>query len=125
MPCLLPEPCMPKARTQGCQTRVGCEISSFSATLRARRTSCITASGPMVNALWKVCSTWFSLARTPCFGPSRVELSLTTSGTCHGHDYYDHTVVWSYPLALAGQSVAEACAPGGFVNKVITAAGGK
>jgi len=49
-------------------------------------------------------------------------LSSTTGGTCHGHDYYDHMVVWSYPLAFAGQSIAEACAPGGFVEKVITSA---
>lgn len=44
-----------------------------------------------------------------------------TGGTCHGHDYYDHMVVWSYPLAFAGQSIAEACGPGGFVQKILDA----
>jgi len=49
-------------------------------------------------------------------------ISSKTGGTCHGHDYYDHMVVWSYPLAFSGQDIAGACAPEGLVGKVITAA---
>lgn len=52
-------------------------------------------------------------------------LSSKTGGTCHGHDYYDHMVVWSYPLAFAGQDIAQACAPGGFVKSLLDAAGGE
>ncbi|MGD0090985.1 MAG: GH116 family glycosyl hydrolase [Planctomycetota bacterium] len=48
-----------------------------------------------------------------------------TGGTCHGHDYYDHMVVWSYPLAFAGQDIRAACAKGGLIAKVLEAAGEK
>ncbi len=49
-------------------------------------------------------------------------LSSKTGGTCHGHDYYDHMVVWSYPLAFAGQDIAAACAPEGFISRLLNAA---
>jgi len=49
-------------------------------------------------------------------------LSSATGGTCHGHDYYDHMVVWSYPLAFAGQDIRAACAKGGLIAKVLEAA---
>jgi uncharacterized protein (DUF608 family) len=49
-------------------------------------------------------------------------LSSKTGGTCHGHDYYDHMVVWSYPLAFARQDIAAACAPGGFIARLLDAA---
>lgn len=52
-------------------------------------------------------------------------VSSKTGGTAHGHDYYDHMVVWSYPLAFAGQDIAAACAPGGFVRAVLDAAAKK
>jgi len=52
-------------------------------------------------------------------------LSSATGGTCHGHDYYDHMVVWSYPLAFAGQDIRGACAKGGLVARMLDAAGGK
>ena len=48
-------------------------------------------------------------------------LSSVTGGTCHGHDYYDHMVVWSYPLALAGQDIRAACAQGGLIARVLEA----
>ena len=48
-------------------------------------------------------------------------LSSKTGGTCHGHDYYDHMVVWSYPLAFAGQDIAAACAEGGFIDRLLKA----
>lgn len=48
-------------------------------------------------------------------------INSQTGGTCHGHDYYDHMVVWSYPLAFAGQDIREACAPGGLIDRVIQA----
>jgi len=50
-------------------------------------------------------------------------LSSATGGTCHGHDYYDHMVVWSYPLAFAGQDIPAACAPGGLVHRILAATG--
>jgi uncharacterized protein (DUF608 family) len=46
-------------------------------------------------------------------------LSSKTGGTCHGHDYYDHMVVWSYPLAFLDQNIAAACAPGGFIYDIL------
>ncbi|NLV44587.1 MAG: hypothetical protein GXY07_08820 [Candidatus Hydrogenedentes bacterium] len=49
-------------------------------------------------------------------------LSSKTGGTCHGHDYYDHMVVWSYPLAFAGQDIAGGCAPGGVIDRLLKAA---
>jgi uncharacterized protein (DUF608 family) len=49
-------------------------------------------------------------------------LSRATGGTCHGHDYYDHMVVWSYPLAFAGQDIRAACAPGGLIARLLAAA---
>jgi len=49
-------------------------------------------------------------------------LSSKTGGTCHGHDYYDHMVVWSYPLAFAGQDIAAACAKDGIINRLLQAA---
>jgi uncharacterized protein (DUF608 family) len=48
-------------------------------------------------------------------------LSSVTGGTCHGHDYYDHMVVWSYPLAFAGHDIRAACAPGGLIDRVLKA----
>lgn len=52
-------------------------------------------------------------------------LSSATGGTCHGHDYYDHMVVWSYPLALAGQDIRAACAGGGLISRMLEAAAGR
>ena len=49
-------------------------------------------------------------------------ISSATGGTCHGHDYYDHMVVWSYPLAFARQDIRAACAPGGLVARLLDAA---
>jgi len=49
-------------------------------------------------------------------------LSSATGGTCHGHDYYDHMVVWSYPLALAGQDIAAGCKKGSLIARMIDAA---
>lgn len=49
-------------------------------------------------------------------------LNSKTGGTCHGHDYYDHMVVWSYPLAFTGQDIAEACAPDGIIDRLLKAA---
>ena len=51
-------------------------------------------------------------------------LSSVTGGTCHGHDYYDHMVVWTYPLALGNQDIRAACAPGGLIQKILAAAAG-
>jgi len=48
-------------------------------------------------------------------------LSGATGGTCHGHDYYDHMVVWSYPLAFAGHDIRAACAPGGLIARLLNA----
>ena len=49
-------------------------------------------------------------------------LSSATGGTCHGHDYYDHMVVWSYPLAFAGQDIRAACAKGGLIDRILKVA---
>ncbi|MCS7304334.1 MAG: GH116 family glycosyl hydrolase [Thermoguttaceae bacterium] len=45
-----------------------------------------------------------------------------TGATTHGHDYYDHMVVWTYPLALAGQDIRAACAAGGLIDRILRAA---
>ncbi len=49
-------------------------------------------------------------------------ISSVTGGTCHGHDYYDHMVVWSYPLALAGEDLRRACSQDTLVAKILAAA---
>lgn len=49
-------------------------------------------------------------------------VSSKTGGTAHGHDYYDHMVVWSYPLAFARQNIREACVPGGLIQNILDAA---
>jgi len=49
-------------------------------------------------------------------------LNSQTGSTCHGHDYYDHMVVWSYPLAFLGQSLQAACQPGGWLEGLLKAA---
>lgn len=49
-------------------------------------------------------------------------ISSVTGGTCHGHDYYDHMVVWTYPLAMAGQDIASACASDGLIARILSAA---
>lgn len=49
-------------------------------------------------------------------------LNAHNGRTCHGHDYYDHMVVWSYPLAFYGQDIRAICAPGGLVQKILAAA---
>lgn len=52
-------------------------------------------------------------------------INSVTGGTCHGHDYYDHMVVWTYPMAMAGQDVRAACAPGGLIARILEAASDK
>ncbi|MCL5096661.1 MAG: GH116 family glycosyl hydrolase [Candidatus Omnitrophica bacterium] len=49
-------------------------------------------------------------------------LDSQTGGSCHGHDYYDHMVVWSYPLAFRNQDIRAACAPGGMIQQILQAA---
>lgn len=49
-------------------------------------------------------------------------VSSVHGGTAHGHDYYDHVVVWSYPLAIAGQDIRAACAKGGLLARILEAA---
>jgi uncharacterized protein (DUF608 family) len=39
----------------------------------------------------------------------------------HGRDYYWGMAVWSLPPALKGQTLAEFCSPGGFVDRIILA----
>lgn len=51
-------------------------------------------------------------------------ISSVTGGTCHGHDYYDHMVVWTYPMAMAGQDLRAACAKGGLIDRILAAAAG-
>jgi len=40
----------------------------------------------------------------------------------HGHDYNDPQAIWTIPLAMAGQSLAEAVGPGSLVQDVLDAA---
>ncbi len=37
----------------------------------------------------------------------------------------DHVVVWSYPLAPAGQDIRAACAKGGLIARILEAAAAK
>ena len=48
-------------------------------------------------------------------------IQTETGGSCHGHDYNDHMVVWAYPLAILKQNIKEACQPGGFIQKILDA----
>lgn len=49
-------------------------------------------------------------------------INSLTGATTHGHDYYDHMVIWTYPLALAGQDIRAAIAPGGLIDRILRAA---
>ena len=49
-------------------------------------------------------------------------IQTKTGGSCHGHDYNDHMVVWAYPLAISKQDTKAACRPGGFIQKILDAA---
>ncbi len=40
----------------------------------------------------------------------------------HGNDFYQMMILWALPLALQGDSIAEACSPGGFIGRILAAA---
>ena len=42
----------------------------------------------------------------------------------HGDDFYQLMILWSLPLALEGQGIREACAPGSLVDRILAAAAG-
>lgn len=50
-------------------------------------------------------------------------LDMDHGFTCHGYDYLDHVVVWTYPMAIDGKDIPEMCAPGGFIQAILDAAG--
>jgi len=52
----------------------------------------------------------------------RCLISADTGLPLWGDDYYSNLVIWSVPMALAGQTVAEFVAPGGLVDRMISAA---
>jgi len=41
----------------------------------------------------------------------------------HGDDFYQLMILWSLPLAFEGQGIREACSSGGFVDRIVAAAG--
>jgi uncharacterized protein (DUF608 family) len=43
----------------------------------------------------------------------------------HGTDFYQMMMQWGIPLALAGESIADVCAPGGLVARIVEAAGSR
>jgi hypothetical protein len=48
---------------------------------------------------------------------------LDASGkVIHGDDFYQMTILWALPLAFAGEGIHEACAPGGFIRRILDAA---
>jgi non-lysosomal glucosylceramidase len=51
----------------------------------------------------------------------RCLISSETGLPVWGHDYYSDMVIWTVPMALAGQSVSEFVAAGGLVDRMITA----
>jgi non-lysosomal glucosylceramidase len=42
----------------------------------------------------------------------------------HGQDFYQMMMLWTVPLALDGHDIARACAPQGFVDRILRAAAG-
>ncbi len=40
----------------------------------------------------------------------------------HGNDFYQMMILWALPLALEDQSIAETCAKGGFIARILAAA---
>ena len=50
-------------------------------------------------------------------------LDMDHGYTCHGYDYLDHVIVWTYPMALERKSITEMCATGGFIQAILDAAG--
>ncbi len=49
-------------------------------------------------------------------------LDMKTGGSCFGYDYLDHVICWTYPMLLDGQTIPEACAPGGLIQSILDAA---
>ena len=48
-----------------------------------------------------------------------------TGESVYGHDYYQDMMLWSLPAALAGQPMDGVVKPGGLVDRILKAAGGK
>jgi uncharacterized protein (DUF608 family) len=48
-------------------------------------------------------------------------VNADTGAVRFGTDYYQMMILWAVPAALEGQSVAEFCAPGGLVDRVLAA----
>jgi len=44
-----------------------------------------------------------------------------TGGRIYGSDYYQNLILWALPAAIEGKDLAESCAPGGLVDRVIKA----
>ncbi|MGH9503724.1 MAG: GH116 family glycosyl hydrolase [Terriglobales bacterium] len=41
----------------------------------------------------------------------------------HGNDFYQMMILWGLPLALDSESIADTCASGGFIARILSAAG--
>jgi uncharacterized protein (DUF608 family) len=48
-----------------------------------------------------------------------------TGESVYGHDYYQDMMLWSLPAALAGQPMDGVVKPGGLVDRILKAAGGR
>ena len=44
-----------------------------------------------------------------------------TGEVTYGSDYYQNLMLWALPIAIQGRDLRTACAPGGLVERVITA----
>jgi hypothetical protein len=42
-----------------------------------------------------------------------------TGERIYGSDYYQNLILWALPAAIDGKDLAESCAPGGLVDRVI------
>ena len=44
-----------------------------------------------------------------------------TGGRIYGSDYYQNLILWALPAAIEGKDLAQSCAPGAQVDRVIKA----
>ncbi|MCL5995843.1 MAG: GH116 family glycosyl hydrolase, partial [Chloroflexi bacterium] len=83
---------------------------------------CVLRTGPGEHTLPRVAVTGPDLRQQPAGGyPWDEGRGTDDGGRIYGHDYYQCMSLWALPAALNGQSLAQFVAPGGLVNRVLTA----
>jgi hypothetical protein len=45
-----------------------------------------------------------------------------TGEVAYGTDFYQMMILWALPLAFLSQDITTACGPGGFIDRILSAA---